>query len=61
MNITNNRFTTDINSLLSANIISLLENNKGNDVMLFCERFYENTPSIRYILFIDDSGFYYGT
>lgn len=60
INVTNNRLTTDLNSLLSSNLISLLENNKSNEINEFCECFYENTPTIRYILFIEKSGLSYG-
>ena len=54
MNTNNRRFTTDINSLLGANIIYLFQENKTSEILSFCERFYENTPNIRYILFIDN-------
>ena len=60
INVTNNRLTTDLNSLLSSNLISLLENNKSSEINEFCECFYENTPTIRYILFIEKSGLSYG-
>lgn len=60
VNVYNNRLANDMNSLLSANIVSLLENKKRGEILAFCERFYENIPTIRYILFIDDSGQYYG-
>ena len=59
VNVYNNRLANDMNSLLSANIVSLLENKKRGEILAFCERFYENIPTIR-ILFIYDSGQYYG-
>lgn len=59
-NINNKGFTNDINSLLIANIISLYNENKSNEIYSFCERFYNNTPTVRYILFIDRFGKYYG-
>ena len=45
MNTNNRRFTTDINSLLGANIIYLFQENKTSEILSFCERFYENTPN----------------
>ena len=60
INTTNTKFNTDLNLLLSSNLISLLENNKNNELRDFCERFYENTPTIRYILLIEKSGLSYG-
>ena len=56
----NNKFVSDITSLLIDNIISLTEENKTNEIIPFCERYYRNSSSLRYIIFIDSKGNEYG-
>jgi len=60
INRTNIRFENDINSLLSTNIVLLLKEKKERQINQLCERFYQSSPNIRYILFIDRYGFEYG-
>jgi two-component system sensor histidine kinase NblS len=55
-----NRFANDINSLLRDNIVFLIEEQKSNEIIPFCERFYKNSTSLRYIIFIDSKGITYG-
>ena len=59
-NINNSRFVNDINSLLRDNILSLIEEKKSSEILSFCERFYKNSTSLRYIIFIDQMGVEYG-
>ena len=59
-NLNTNKFADDINSLLRENILSLLEENKRNEIVPFCERFYRNSKSLHYIVFIDSAGRDYG-
>ena len=59
-NINNSRFVNDINSLLRDNILSLIEEKKSGEIISFCERFYKNSTSLRYIIFIDQMGIEYG-
>lgn len=59
-NINNSRALDDINSLLRDNIQALIEENRNNEIIPFCERFYKNSTSLRYIVFIDNQGREYG-
>jgi two-component system sensor histidine kinase NblS len=47
------RFARDTSALLGANIISLINEKEQDEIFPFCERFYRNSPSIRYIVFFD--------
>ena len=47
------RLANDINTLLSSNIVSLINEKNYKAILPFCERFYKNSPSIRYIIFFD--------
>jgi two-component system sensor histidine kinase NblS len=42
------------------NVVSLIEENKSEEIIPFCERFYKNSTSLRYIIFIDSKGVSYG-
>ena len=59
-NTNNVRFLNDINSLLKENILSLIEEKRSTEIVTFCERFYRTSTSLRYIVFIDQNGIYYG-
>ena len=59
-NINNSRLVNDVNSLLRDNILSLIEEKKSSEIISFCERFYKNSTSLRYIIFIDRLGVEYG-
>lgn len=54
------RFINEINSLLKDNLSSLLTEGRTTEIIPFCERFYKNSTSLRYILFIDAKGTEYG-
>lgn len=60
INRNNIRFENDINSLLSTNIVLLLKEKKESQINQLCERFYQSSPNIRCILFIDREGLEYG-
>jgi two-component system sensor histidine kinase NblS len=60
LTLSKNQYTNDMNLLLSNNLDSLLKDDKKKEIISFCEGFYENTPNIRFILFIDNYGSYYG-
>ena len=59
-NINSSKFVNDINSLLQNSIVSLIEEQKSDEIIPFCERFYKNSSSLRYIIFIDKNGISYG-
>ncbi len=54
------RFINEINSLLKDNLSSLLTEGRTTEIIPFCERFYKNSTSLRYIVFIDAKGTEYG-
>jgi two-component system sensor histidine kinase NblS len=56
----NNKIVNDITSLLNDNILSLIEDNKTNEIVPLCERYYKTSTSLRFIIFIDSKGKEYG-
>ena len=58
--LNNSKFINDITVLLGENILSLLEEDKSNEIIPFCERFYKKSKSLHYIIFIDNKGIEYG-
>ena len=59
--INDTRFANDIGSLLGANITSLINDNNFQEIFPFCERFYKNSSSIKYIIFFSpDTTISYG-
>ena len=58
--VLNSRLSTNSNAFLSENLLALLQENKSKDILPFFERFYRNSPSVRYLLFLDKDGLEYG-
>lgn len=54
------KIVNDINFLVRDNIFLFLKEGKTEEIILFCERFYKKSGSIKYILYIDDHGTNYG-
>ena len=51
--ITEKRFAFDISTLLAANIIPFLNEKNYQEIFPLCERFYKNSPNIRYVVLFD--------
>ena len=47
------RLANDVTVLLGANLISLTSENDYKGILPLCERFYKNSPNIKYIIFFD--------
>jgi two-component system, OmpR family, sensor histidine kinase NblS len=54
--VTELRYTRDIGMLLGTNLISLINENRYYDIFPFCERFYKNSPSLKYLVINTDEG-----
>ena len=57
--LNNNNLMNDLDSIIGENLISLIEQNKENEIIPVCEQFYNNSSTIRYIIFIDNKGIDY--
>lgn len=55
-----NKLLDNISSLLADNILLLLEDDRSNEIIPFCEQFYKTSTSLRYIIYIDQTGINYG-
>ena len=51
--ITEKKFAFDISTLLAANIIPFLNEKNYQEIFPLCERFYKNSPNIRYVALFD--------
>ena len=51
--ITEKKFALDISTLLAANIIPFLNEKNYQEIFPLCERFYKNSPNIRYVALFD--------
>ena len=59
--INDRRIVRDVSSLIGANVVSLINEKTQEGILPFFDRFYQNSPTIRYIIFFSQpNNVYYG-
>lgn len=59
-NFYNNIFVNAINALFQNNLLFLVNEDRISEIITLCERLYENSKSVQYIMYIDPHGTVYG-